>query len=256
MRVGDEMRKVDGGSGESSGLELELEELLRVRQRFLWTFSHELRTPLNVILCYNDLMTSGVLGPLNERQELATTRMAASITQLKELVEGVFELSEIESRSVSIVPERVSLRDLVREVYDELERVARGRGLYLEVEFEDEVEVVSDRGKLRRILIHLCTNALQFTNEGGVRVRVRRDAERARIDIIDTSDGLDEEGVEALFEDSGWYTPSGSHAGLNLTLAYRLATLLEGEIKVSSRKGFGSVFSLLLPVRTKVVAGG
>src|SRR5690625_7891878 len=98
MRVGDEMRKVDGGSGESSGLELELEELLRVRQRFLWTFSHELRTPLNVILCYNDLMTSGVLGPLNERQELATTRMAASITQLKELVEGVFELSEIESR--------------------------------------------------------------------------------------------------------------------------------------------------------------
>src|SRR5690625_7966195 len=69
MRVGDEMRKVDGGSGESSGLELELEELLRVRQRFLWTFSHELRTPLNVILCYNDLMTSGVLGPLNERQE-------------------------------------------------------------------------------------------------------------------------------------------------------------------------------------------
>lgn len=237
-------------------LEAELERMRRVRQRFFWAFNHEVRTPLNVILCYNDLLVSGVLGPLNERQEFAAARMAASITQLKELVEGVFELSEIESRAVAIAAEPVALCDLAREVAAELATVAVARGLYLRVEVVERVETISDLTKVRRILVNLCTNALQLTSAGGVMIRVGSEGGRPRVDIVDTSDGLDERERERVFEEFAQVGPTQQHAGLNLALAYRLTLLLGAEIEVTSRKGEGTIFSLLLPARQKAVAGG
>lgn len=255
-------RLVKGGYGlpgegdQPRDLELELEKMRRVRQRFFWAFSHELRTPLNVILCYNDLLASGVLGPLNERQEMAAARMAASITQLKELVEGVFELSEIESRTVPIAAEPVALCGLAEEVVLELGPIAIAKDLYLRVEGDVGVEAISDAAKVRRILVNLCANALQMTTEGGVTIRVGSEGDRSRVDVVDTGAGLDESEREQIFEEFARIGPARRHAGLNLALAHRLALLLDAEIEVTSRKGDGSVFSLLLPVRREVAAGG
>lgn len=227
----------------------------RARQRFFWSFSHELRTPLNVILCYNDLMASEVLGPLNADQELAVTRMAASISQLKQLVEGIFELSEIESRAVQVEAEPVEIAPLVEDVIEELEPLAVARGLYLRMEGERELATVSDRLKLRRILVSLCVGALDMTGEGGVTIRVRNEEEGIGIDVVDTSHGLDESECEKIFEEFAKVAPSPRHTGLNLALAYRLAILLGAELEVRSRKGHGSIYSVHLPARLEVAAG-
>jgi signal transduction histidine kinase len=237
-------------------LEAELEKTRRARQRFFWAVSHQLRTPLNVILCYNDLLASGVLGPLNEKQEQAATRMAASISQLKQLVEGVFELSEIESRTVPVAENRVELRALAEAIAAELSPIAHAKGLFLRVEGEAGVAVVTDGTKLRRILLNLCGNALHLTNEGGVTLRVSAAQGGVRIDVVDTGHGLDEAERDRIFEEFAQVAPAERHAGLNLALAHRLALLLGAEIEVDSRKGHGSVFSLRLPLREEVAAGG
>lgn len=237
-------------------LETELEKALQVRQRFLWSFSHELRTPLNVILCYNDLLACGILGPLTGQQEQATTRMAASITQLKQLIEGVFELNEIESRGMAVTAEPVELRALADTIAAELKPIAAAKELFLIVEGAIAEPLMTDGPKVRRILINLCANALHLTGQGGVTVRIASEADRVRIDVIDTSHGLDETEQEQIFEEFAQVGPEQRHTGLSLVLAHRLALLLGAEITVASKKGQGSVFSLLLPTQAKVAAGG
>jgi signal transduction histidine kinase len=248
---------VNSGPDQARSLEAELEKTRRARRRFFWAFSHELRTPLNVILCYNDLLSNEVLGPLNERQQQATTRMAASIRQLKQLMEGIFELSELESRSVAVAAERVELRALAESVVAELQPLAHARGLYLRVEGEEpEVATTTDGVRLRRILLNICMNALQMTTQGGAVIRVGTVAGRARIDVVDTGPGLDEVEREQIFEEFAQFGPAQRHAGLALALAHRLALVLGAELEVSGKKGEGSIFTLSLPARLKVAAGG
>lgn len=248
---------VPRGPDQARSLELELEKTRRARRRFFWAFSHELRTPLNVILCYNDLLASGVLGPLNERQDQAATRMAASIRQLKQLMEGIFELSELESRAVSVAAERVELRALAETVAAELQPLACARELYLRVEGEEAaVPAITDGPRVRRILLNICANALQMTSHGGVVIRVGTIAGRARIEIIDTGPGLDDTEREQVFEEFAQLGPAQRHAGLSLALAHRLALLLGAELEVASNEGHGTVFSLYLPAGLKVAAGG
>jgi signal transduction histidine kinase len=235
---------------------LELEKTRRARQRFFWAFSHELRTPLNVILCFNDLLASGVLGPLNERQEQAALRMAASISQLRQLVEGVFELSEIESRTVRVAAEQVDLRAVSEAVAAEISPLASAKSLFLQIESEPQVPAITDQAKVRRILLNLAANALQVTDQGGVTIRIGAEPAGARIDVVDTGPGLDDVEREQVFEEFAPVAPAERHAGLNLTLAHRLALLLGAELEVTSRKGHGSVFSLYLPAPVQVAAGG
>jgi len=252
--VGKAVRRPRGGSRTSCLLE-ELDKARRARQRFFWAFSHELRTPLNVILCYNDLLASEILGSLTAEQELAVTRMAASINHLKQLVEGIFELSEIESRAVPVAVERVDLCGLVDEVIAELAPLAAARGLYLRKEGGAGVTAVTDGPKVRRILVGLCAGALHLTGEGGVMVRVRAGARGVTIDVVDTSHGLDETEREQIFEEFARVSPSPQHTGLNLALAYRLALLLGADLEVTSEKGRGSVYSLHLPACVEAAAG-
>jgi signal transduction histidine kinase len=251
-----QQRKSTSGPGRAGNLEAELEKTRRARQRFFWAFSHELRTPLNVILCYNELLATGILGTLNERQVQAVGRMAASIGQLKQLVEGVFELSEIESSTVAVAAEPVELRGLAEAVAAELHPMAAAKGLFVEVEVEAQLAAITDEPKVRRILLNLCGNALHLTGKGGVTIRVGAAPGAARIDVIDTGHGLDEAERELVFEEFAQVGPTQRHAGLNLTIAYRLALLLGARLEVSSRKGHGSVFSLHLPRKMRVAAGG
>lgn len=240
---------------ETGCLQEELDKARRARQRFFWAFSHELRTPLNVILCYNDLLASEVLGSLNEEQELAVTRMAVSINQLKQLVEGIFELSEIESRAVPVAAEQVDLCTVIDDVIAELTPLAVARGLYLRREGDAAISTVTDGAKVRRILVNLCSGALHLTGEGGVTLKMRDEEQGVTIDVVDTGHGLDETEREQIFEEFAKVSPSPQHTGLNLALAYRLSLLLGAELAVTSEKGRGSVYSLHLPARRKVAAG-
>lgn len=240
---------------ETGCLQEELDKARRARQRFFWSFSHELRTPLNVILCYNDLLASEVLGSLNEEQELAVTRMAVSINQLKQLVEGIFELSEIESRAVPVAAEQVDLCTVIDDVIAELTPLAVARGLYLRREGDAAISTVTDGAKVRRILVNLCSGALHLTGEGGVTLKMRDEEQGVTIDVVDTGHGLDETEREQIFEEFAKVSPSPQHTGLNLALAYRLSLLLGAELAVTSEKGRGSVYSLHLPARRKVAAG-
>lgn len=251
----DEADQLPRNRTQTGCLQEELDKARRARQRFFWAFSHELRTPLNVILCYNDLLASEILGSLNEEQELAVSRMAASISQLKQLVEGIFELSEIESRAVPVTAEPVNVCALIDEVIAELTPMAAARGLYLRKEGEASITTITDGPKVRRILVSLCAGALHLTGEGGVTLRVRSGEQGVSIDVVDTGHGLDETEREQIFEEFAKVSPSPQHTGLNLALAYRLALLLGAELEVSSRKGHGSVYSLHLPARLEVAAG-
>jgi signal transduction histidine kinase len=238
-------------------LQEELARARQARQRFFWSFSHELRTPLNAILSYNDLLAQGILGPLTEAQAHATQRMAVSIVHLSRLLDDVFQLSEIESRRVLVNSEPVALRGVAEEVVAALASVAAAKELELRLEGgEGEAPVTTDREKLRRILLNLCGHALNFTEQGGVTLRIGRGESGVRIDVIDTGPGLDETACARVFEEFAPLGPGGVHASLDLTLAHRLAALLSLRLTVASRVGAGSVFSLHIPAPVAVAAGG
>jgi signal transduction histidine kinase len=238
-------------------LQEELARARQARQRFFWAFSHELRTPLNAILSYNDLLAHGILGPLTEGQAHATQRMAASIVHLSRLLDDVFQLSEIESQRVMVNSELVALRGVAEEVVAALAAVAAAKKLALRLEGgEGEAPVTTDREKVRRILLNLCGHALNFTEQGGVTLRIGRGESGVRIDVIDTGPGFDEATCARIFEEFAPHGPAGRHASLDLALAHRLATLLSLRLTVASRVGSGSVFSLHIPAPVVVAAGG
>ncbi|NIY07848.1 MAG: PAS domain-containing protein [Gemmatimonadetes bacterium] len=228
------------------------EQANRAKSQFLATMSHELRTPLNGIIGYVDLLESGTTGPVTDEQRRQLGRVQASAWHLVTIIDEILSFARVEAGSEQVRLTAVDLGGLVEESAGVLEPQAEAKGLAFEYAAGEPVPLRTDAGKVRQILLNLIGNAVKFTDEGAVRVRLdRRDAE-ARVRVEDTGPGIAPEQLEHVFEpftqgDSSNTRPKGG-TGLGLSVSRRLAGLLGGEIDVESAAGEGSVFTLRLPV--------
>jgi PAS domain S-box-containing protein len=240
----------------------EVERANRLKSEFLASMSHELRTPINALIGYSALLIDGVLGDINDRQRDALRRGRAAAEHLLALINDILDLAKIEAGKMPLHLEELELRDVISEVSQQIEPMVRKKTLEFVIEIGvDCPPLYTDRTKVRQVLLNLLSNAVKFTNRGRVSVVARcSDAgEGVRIDVIDSGIGIREKDLQAIWEDFRQVDQSRTReyggTGLGLSITRKLLDRLGGNVSVSSKYGEGSVFSVLLPLRTPAAAG-
>jgi len=237
---------------ENLRLRREVQAAHRAKTDFLTVMNHELRTPLTAVVGYADLLEAGIPGPVSERQRVQLGRIKDSAWQLLELIEGILSYARYDGGEPDLQVTRLSPEELAREATALVSSAAEEKGLVLLLEPMKPLPLLpTDANKARRVLFHIVSNAVKFTREGGVRVRVGADPHWVIFSVADTGMGIRSEDRESIFEPF-WQgespeTRTTGGAGMGLALAQRLTELLSGEIDVESQPGRGSTFVLRLP---------
>ena len=232
----------------------------QAKSAFLANMSHEIRTPMNAILGYAQILRGpNALTP--EQQGRAVEAIYTSGDHLLKLINEVLDLSKIEAGRMELQPVDFDLVRLVDDLAAMFQVRCQQKGLAWRVERQgDQWPVCGDENKLRQVLVNLLGNAVKFTGEGEVVLRVRVQSEgRYAFEVQDTGPGLDPEQQAVLFEPFQ-QGAAGAHkggTGLGLSIARRHAELMGGQLQVDSVPGEGSrfFFSLRLPLAKRPVVG-
>ena len=222
-----------------------------LKSHFLANMSHEIRTPLNGVLAMAEVMDMDELKPA-QRERLAVIRESGGL--LLAVLNDVLDLSKIEAGRLEIQDRPFDIAQLAQSIRESYAHQAREKGLAFEVAVAPEAQGLwrGDVDRLRQILGNLISNALKFTLEGAVAVRFAsaEDGSGLRIDVADTGIGIAPEILPRLFDkfvqaDSSTTRRFGG-SGLGLAICRELAALMGGSIKVQSREGRGSTFTVLV----------
>jgi signal transduction histidine kinase/CheY-like chemotaxis protein len=230
----------------------EAEAANRAKSTFLANMSHELRTPLNAILGFSGLFQSEPQFPESLRRNLDIINHSGE--HLLSLINDVLDMAKIDTGRIELVEMPFDLGGMVRSVIDMMSARAEAKALQLTVEQSPEFPrfIVGDEARLRQILINLVGNAVKFTDEGGVilRLGMRRDeAEHLIIEVQDTGRGIAPEDHLRIFDPFAQLGDQGASkgTGLGLAISQQLVHLMGGKINVESTPGKGALFRIELP---------
>ncbi len=233
-----------------------LERANTLKSQFLANVTHELRSPLHSIIGYGSMIVDGFVdGELTQQQEEDIRFIVRRAEDLSYLVDEMLDLSKIEADKIEVKPEPIALATSLQDIINQLKLMANEKKLYLTLEMEENIPLVSaDSYRLRQVVTNLVSNALKFTEHGGVTIRCVQtsDGNMVRIAVQDTGIGISPAALGFIFEAfrqaEGGTTRRFGGTGLGLTIAKRLVELQGGEVAVESIVGQGAIFSLTLPV--------
>ncbi len=237
------------------------EQAAEAKANFLANMSHEIRTPMNGVIGMSDLL---IEAGLSEKQKELARIIRSSGKSLLNIINDILDFSKFESGKIALSPHDFNLRKAVEDVVLMIAATAREKDLEVILDYAPDCPevVIGDSGRLRQVLTNIVGNAVKFTSEGYVIVRVESraapdgDDETALVTftIEDTGIGISKENRERIFDQ--FEQVEGSHArrfegtGLGLAIARNIVLLMGGDIRVESAPGAGSIFSftVALPV--------
>lgn len=232
----------------------QLERVTESRTRLMRGFSHDLKNPLAAADGHAQLMESLTLGRLSVKQRESVASIRRAIGNALELIGALVELGRTESGSISLDLGRTDPQLIAREVALELRPQAEAKGLELEVESDSRPPARGDAARIRQILGNLMGNAVKYTEEGGVRVRLDQveagpsgAGPWVRVDVEDTGPGIPPDQQARIFEEFTRLPGAEPGSGLGLAISRNLAEAMGGAITVHSEPGTGSRFTLWLP---------
>ncbi|GGK34790.1 ATP-binding protein [Salinarimonas ramus] len=225
------------------------EEASRAKSEFLATMSHEIRTPMNGMLVMAELLAAG---DLPERQRRYAEVIARSGQSLLAIINDILDFSKVESGKLELEAVPVDLAEAAETVVTLFGERAAGKGLDLAAAIDPAVpRLLGDPVRITQVVANLVNNALKFTEQGHVLVRIAGEGERVTIRVEDTGIGIPQEKLGTIFSAFSQADQSTTRryggTGLGLSIVQRLVAAMGGTIGVESVVGEGSCFTVLLP---------
>lgn len=235
-----------------------LVDMYKLQREFTSTVSHELRTPLASIKTAVDLVYKRMVGEINAEQEEVLGRAQKSVEHLQRLVSDILDLTKIESGKMQMDFKIQDINEVIEEVIYAQQDVAKSRGLYLKTELDQNLpKVPFDKDRIIQVLNNLISNAIKFTQHGGVTIRTEDKSANNHIiiNVTDTGKGIAEADFPKLFQkfqqiESPEKVEKGG-TGLGLAICKEIVLRHGGKIAVESTLGKGTTFSFVLPIEER-----
>ncbi|MCO7248338.1 ATP-binding protein [Pseudoalteromonas sp. Ps84H-4] len=226
----------------------------RIKSEFLANMSHEIRTPLNGIMGLLQILQPNIQKPNNIE---VVAKALFSCRSLLTIINDILDFSKMEANELSVERIDFSLSRVVESINSDFLPVCNEKSIYLKIEVSDDIEDlwVGDPVRIRQILLNLVSNAVKFTEQGGVKVIVKKAAQREGIelDVIDTGIGMSKEGLSHLFnrfqQADNSITRRFGGTGLGMSITVNLINRMGGSIDVKSELGKGTRFTVYLPLK-------
>jgi signal transduction histidine kinase len=220
-----------------------------MRRALITTVSHDLRTPLASMRAMVEAVDEGVVDdPPSLRRY--TAEMRRSVHQLSDLVDDLFELTQLDAGAIEVETERILVRDAIADAIATVEASAERKRVTL-TSAADGIEDTECSPRIVRVLQNLLVNAVRHTpSDGTVRVDARRSGSSLQVVVRDTGVGIAAEDLPFVFDPFFRADPAraGAGAGLGLALARRIVEALGGRIEAESRPGEGTAFAVVVPL--------
>lgn len=229
----------------------EAEEANRAKSTFLSHMSHEIRTPLNAINGFSQLIYD-VEKDLDKREKLRT--IVQSGNHLLDIINNILELSKIESGNIKLAQAEFSLKSVIDEVQRIISISANSKSLEFTIIKSLIIpdRVVGDEIQLKQILINLLSNAVNYTERGGITLELKYSAGTAIFIVKDTGIGINKQKIESIFNAFEQIRSEQRKitygTGLGLSIVKKIVTAMQGEIKVESKLNRGSTFEVSIPL--------
>ncbi len=225
------------------------------KSRFLATMSHELRTPMNAIIGYTNLAKKKNINDSIGRQ---LGRISTASKSLLELINNILDFSKIEEDHLDVESVDFSLENIVNELYTIFSQLSRENGIDLYFHSDRALPKIvhGDPYRLKQVLVNLINNAIKFTAEGAVTLKITHAGSDDHIyfHVCDTGIGIEKDKISNLFDaftqSDNSTTRKYGGTGLGLSISQRLVKLMGGEINVSTELGRGSEFYFSIPIST------
>ncbi len=233
-----------------------LSVMYEMQKEFTSTVSHELRTPLASIKAALDIVLSGTPGSVTEGQKKFLQKGKDNVDRLCRLVSEILDLSKMESGKYEIKIVHADINRIIQETVQMQESVGKEKNLYLNTDLDAALPPVPlDADKMSQVLNNLISNAIKFTEEGGITVSSRKNSNNVQVSVKDTGPGINAGDLPKLFQkfqqlgDPGTRKTGGT--GLGLAICKEIVAQHGGKIWVESEPGKGSVFHFILPIQER-----
>lgn len=224
----------------------------RAKSRYITGISHEIRTPLNSILGYTQLLLQNTELPIDQQKSLEVIKRSGD--HLVSLIDGLLDLASIESGKLKLERVELNLPAFLKYIISMFQPQAAEKNILFSHSLSPQLPVFvrTDQKRLEQILINILGNAIKYTDQGQVILRVYYRSVTAVFEIEDSGCGISEENLQRIFNpfergsDISATSPTASGTGLGLTIAKLLTDLLGGELTVTSTVNVGSIFRMKL----------
>ncbi len=223
----------------------------RLRDDFIATLTHDLRTPLLAAIQTLKFFLDGSLGEVEEKQAVLLSTMLQSNEDLLGLVNALLEVYRFESGKLTLCKTVFPIRDLVVQCYDELKPLADKKSLEFKLtcDIDEKLEIVADKAEIKRVIINLCGNAVNYTNKNGtVEIIAKAQSGDFIFSVCDNGNGIPKEDIPKLFNrfSQGTTKKRSTGTGLGLYLSRQIVEAHGGKIWLDSKLNKGSEFTFLL----------
>ena len=239
------------------------EQNSKIKSEFLANMSHEIRTPLNSVIGFAEILSESLTDQKHSKQ---IEIIKSSGRTLLNIINEILDLSKIEAGKFEVSPEPINPEFVINDIVNVFRQRADEKKIVLSANLESLPDTILLNGlRIRQILFNLVGNAIKFTNKGHVSIEANSEPSiydehiKLSIKVTDTGIGIGEDEIHNIFEPFHQSIPDDNRhgTGLGLTITKRLVEAMKGSIKVDSKMGIGSTFTVLFPkvqLSTEVVS--
>ncbi|MBW2987457.1 GAF domain-containing protein, partial [Candidatus Woesearchaeota archaeon] len=226
----------------------QLTKMDKQKDEFMSYVSHELRTPLTSLIGYSKLLLSGAIPEDQHKESIRIINTEA--TRLKLMIDDYLDLAKMEAGKIQMNKEPTDIISLIKEVLLIMTPLAQEKGLKVDFNYDDVNAVNIDSGKIKQALYNLVGNAIKFTNEGGIKLRLKEKDSEVQIDVVDNGVGIAKEDYDKVFDKFKQIHHNigqSKGSGLGMPITKQIIESHSGKIWLDSEPGKGTTFSFTLP---------